>query len=207
MKNIFLSLVVGIAFCLPAAQVPAAVFVYDAILSGPAEGNNSPGTGVAHLIIDSSAHTMHFETTFSGLTAGTTVAHVHCCTTTAFTGTASPATQVPTFVGFPTGVTAGSYENNFNLTLPESWNPAFVTASGNTLAGAEAAFLSGLNNGQAYFNIHTTAFTGGEIRGFFAPAVPEPSTWAMMFMGFAGIGFVAYRRSRRNEGRSLQPDL
>jgi hypothetical protein len=26
------------------------------------------------------------------------------------------------------------------------------------------------------------------------PAVPEPSTWAMMILGFAGIGFMAYRR-------------
>jgi hypothetical protein len=25
-------------------------------------------------------------------------------------------------------------------------------------------------------------------------AVPEPSTWALMFLGFAGIGFMAYRR-------------
>ena len=28
-------------------------------------------------------------------------------------------------------------------------------------------------------------------------SVPEPSTWAMMILGFAGIGFMAYRRSRR----------
>ena len=27
-----------------------------------------------------------------------------------------------------------------------------------------------------------------------ASAVPEPSTWAMMILGFAGIGFLAYRR-------------
>jgi hypothetical protein len=27
-----------------------------------------------------------------------------------------------------------------------------------------------------------------------AAAVPEPSTWAMMILGFAGIGFMAYRR-------------
>lgn len=27
-----------------------------------------------------------------------------------------------------------------------------------------------------------------------APAVPEPSTWAMMILGFFGLGFVAYRR-------------
>lgn len=27
-----------------------------------------------------------------------------------------------------------------------------------------------------------------------APAVPEPSTWAMMIIGFFGVGFMAYRR-------------
>ena len=27
-----------------------------------------------------------------------------------------------------------------------------------------------------------------------ARCVPEPSTWAMMILGFAGIGFMAYRR-------------
>jgi hypothetical protein len=25
-------------------------------------------------------------------------------------------------------------------------------------------------------------------------AVPEPSTWAMMILGFSGVGFMAYRR-------------
>jgi hypothetical protein len=30
-----------------------------------------------------------------------------------------------------------------------------------------------------------------------APAVPEASTWAMMILGFAGIGFMAYRRRDR----------
>jgi hypothetical protein len=28
-------------------------------------------------------------------------------------------------------------------------------------------------------------------------AVPEPSTWAMMILGFAGVGFLAYRRRNR----------
>ena len=30
----------------------------------------------------------------------------------------------------------------------------------------------------------------------FNSAVPEPSTWAMMILGFAGIGFMAYRRRK-----------
>ena len=29
-----------------------------------------------------------------------------------------------------------------------------------------------------------------------APPVPEPSTWAMMILGFAGVSFMAYRRKR-----------
>ena len=31
----------------------------------------------------------------------------------------------------------------------------------------------------------------------FTAAVPEPSTWAMMILGFAGVGFMAYRRKSR----------
>jgi hypothetical protein len=32
-------------------------------------------------------------------------------------------------------------------------------------------------------------------------AVPEPSTWAMMILGFCGIGFMAYRRKDRGAMR------
>ena len=34
-------------------------------------------------------------------------------------------------------------------------------------------------------------------------AIPEPATWAMMVLGFAGIGFMAYRRSRKDHGLAL----
>ena len=29
------------------------------------------------------------------------------------------------------------------------------------------------------------------------PGVPEPSTWAMTLLGFAGIGFMAYKRKNK----------
>ena len=32
-------------------------------------------------------------------------------------------------------------------------------------------------------------------------AVPEPSTWAMLLLGFAGLGFAGYRRSRKIAAR------
>jgi hypothetical protein len=83
----------------------------------------------------------------------------------------------------------------FDLTMASSYNPAFVTAEGGTVAGAEAALVAGLLAGETYINIHTTMFPGGEIRGFLS-AVPEPATWAMMLIGFLGLGF-AFRGSRR----------
>ena len=35
---------------------------------------------------------------------------------------------------------------------------------------------------------------GATVDGAIAGAVPEPSTWALMILGFAGVGYVAYRR-------------
>jgi hypothetical protein len=37
--------------------------------------------------------------------------------------------------------------------------------------------------------------------GFIAPGVPEPSTWAMMVLGFMGVGFLAYRRKNTSAFR------
>jgi hypothetical protein len=31
------------------------------------------------------------------------------------------------------------------------------------------------------------------------PSIPELSTWAMMMVGFAGLGFAAFRRKQRDE--------
>lgn len=33
--------------------------------------------------------------------------------------------------------------------------------------------------------------------GFSVSGVPEPSTWAMMLLGFAGLGFAAFRKTKR----------
>jgi PEP-CTERM motif len=35
-------------------------------------------------------------------------------------------------------------------------------------------------------------------------AVPEPSTWAMMLLGFAGLGYAGYRSSQKTGAVSLR---
>jgi hypothetical protein len=149
---------------------------------------------MATVTIDDVANTMLVEVTFSGLSGTTTASHIHAPTAAGFTGTAGVATQTPTFAGFPLGVTSGTYSNLFDLLTASTYNGSFVTANGGTAAGAESALLSAIGSGRAYLNIHTTAFPGGEIRGFLV-AVPEPATWAMMLLGFGAIG-LAFRRRR-----------
>jgi hypothetical protein len=59
-------------------------------------------------------------------------------------------------------------------------------------SGDNLFFTNGL------FNPPPLVFELGAISGTetVTAAVPEPSTWAMMILGFCGLGFMAYRRKR-----------
>ena len=178
--GLFLAAALILAAALPAS---ATVLHYNCLLSGPAESppNASPGTGGAEVTIDNVANTMRVQCTFSGLLGTTNACHIHAPTAVAFTGTAGVATLTPAFTGFPLGVTSGTLDHTFDLTLTSTYNSPFVTANGGTAAGAEAALLAAIAAGKAYFNIHTTTVPGGEIRGFlkaFDPTPTEKSTWA-----------------------------
>jgi CHRD domain len=146
--------------------VNAQTVIYRAKMDGPSEAppNASPGTGTVRAIFDASANTMRLIVNFSGLTGNASAAHIHCCTTAPLSLTAGVATG--TFAGFPFGATSGTYDQTFDMTLTSSYNAAFVTASGGTAAGALAALATGIANGRAYFNLHSSTFGGGEIRGF-----------------------------------------
>jgi hypothetical protein len=178
-----------------ASQADALPIQFVANLSGPNESppNASPGTGFASVKFDIAANTMRVEVSFSGLTAGDTASHIHCCTASPFTGTAGVATTTPTFTGFPSGVTSGTYDNTFDMTLASSYNPAFVTAQG-SVAAAEATLYANLFTGKEYLNIHSSAIPGGEIRGFLV-AVPEPGSLPLFGSGLLGL-WIARRRKR-----------
>ena len=183
----------AVALLCAAGAAQASIIAYNATLSGPNEGNASPGVGFATFAFDGLANTVQIDAWFSGLTAPTTASHVHCCTAVPGAGTAGVATQVPNFTLFPLGVTSGTFSQLFDLSAASTYNPAFVTANGGTPASAEAVLLAGVVAGRAYLNIHTSAFPGGEIRGFLT-AVPEPGAWALMIFGFGAVGATLRRR-------------
>lgn len=57
--------------------------------------------------------------------------------------------------------------------------------------------------GTVYFVSDIARSTGdtANVGATITAAVPEPTTWAMMMLGFFGIGFLAYRRKKQNDVR------
>jgi hypothetical protein len=189
-----LCLLVSLLFAVHGAS--AQVLKYSFTMSGLQEAspNASPGTGTALVTVDVPAATMRVEASFSDLLGTVSAAHIHCCDFSAPPVTAGVATQTPTFPGFPSGVTLGSYDQTFNMALTSSYRGAFLTANGGTAAGAFSALQGGLASGQAYFNIHSNLFPSGEIRGF-AVLVPEP-TCAMLALVSLGLPLFTRRFGR-----------
>jgi len=110
----------------------------------------------------------------------------------------SPTTNGPVVWGFfgspfndnnPNDVVFTPFATGVGGTISGKWDA--LEGNNTTLTAQSANILSG----HSYINFHTTQFGGGEVRGNIG-AVPEPSTWAMMLLGFAAVGFVTYRRRR-----------
>ena len=62
--------------------------------------------------------------------------------------------------------------------------------------GSASTTINGLNDKGDIVGFYTNPTTD-TVDGFVGTPVPEPSTWAMMLAGFAGLGFLGYRKARR----------
>jgi hypothetical protein len=170
---------------------------YIAVLLGALEvpKNGSPGTGFATVTLDLDLVTLDIDVSFSRLLGTVTAAHLHAATPASFSGTAIPA--IP-FTSFPTGVTSGAYTRTIDLTTGTSYDPSYLAANGTLVVDSLNALDLALDSGRAYVNIHTTAFPGGEIRGFLVPAsAPEPTP--MLLMGLGGLSsLIVARRHKKS---------
>ncbi|WP_145987150.1 MULTISPECIES: PEP-CTERM sorting domain-containing protein [Bradyrhizobium] len=124
---------------------------------------------------------------------------------------------------------AGTYLLGFYLSGNPDGNPA-QKSIGVTLAPTSPAsnysytYLTTVNGDHSLnYDYHSFYFTtsggletlsffsndpgayGGVVGGITITAVPEPSTWAMMILGFLGLGFLGYRKSSaRSHDASLR---
>lgn len=91
---------------------------------------------------------------------------------------------------------------NFEVTFTAMWNgePIFSQFSPtNNVTGGFVGWEGIDQNGwsETTYDNHTGT-TAGVLANIYVgtPGTPEPSTWAMMLLGFAGLGYASYRKVR-----------
>jgi len=108
------------------------------------------------------------------------------------------------FYFLPDGSDNAAYNfryNNDTLTFDPITGP-FVVGT-NTLHfivnNTNNGIFGGPNGG------HSALYFEGTVSFDTVSPVPEPSTWAMMLLGFAGVGFIAYRRKSKPAALAAHP--
>jgi hypothetical protein len=122
------------------------------------------------------------------------------------TGNIGPATAIVVTDGFVTSLTvAAPFQPGDSCVAVGNLCQSITLLAG--LDGADFVFLAALPDGTfgngfgfALGSLSTPgvhASTTDSLPATLTVNVPEPSTWAMMLTGFAGLGFASYRASRK----------
>ena len=104
------------------------------------------------------------------------------------------STSLVATTAFNTDIVTGAL-SGLNLSAGDYWIGFFAqdfTVS--SFNGGNGSLIETVpHTGQNTSNVTLQGDTGFQLLDSVS-AVPEPSTWAMMILGFAGVGFMAYRR-------------
>jgi hypothetical protein len=158
-----------------------------------------------------------YTVTFSGSTPAASGSGTLILDLPTFPDSSIPYTNLPNSIFSSLSATIGSLDfdlGNSNIAFGgvQGVNPFTPQSSHLTIAVTEST--SGLANGTPYLALYNGGNDAGTFRivrvnvdgvvssgtytlsGPFIAAVPEPSTWAMMILGFSGVGFMACRRRK-----------
>ena len=171
MKKNIIALMLGCALFVGTASAQT---TFQAFLSGLGENppNASPGTGFGQIILNAAQTQITVDENWSGLVAPATASHIH-----GPGGVGTNAAVLFPFSGVPAATAGAIPTQTFSITPTQ---------------------VGYLFSGYLYFNVHTSAFPGGEIRGQ-ALLVPEPSTLALAGLGAAGLAASVGKKRRANK--------
>jgi PEP-CTERM motif len=93
------------------------------------------------------------------------------------------------YFGEAAGANDGSYSEQFHQADDGNWNTYMYNYIHNFTATLPASLGMPLS-----YTVGSGDYSGGGFQ--VSSGVPEPATWAMLLIGFAGLGFAGYRRAR-----------